>query len=73
VGKPYEALLHALLAFRHLPPEQRKVWRGIVDYYAFGSAGDPAAHLPPHAKGVIGPPSPALFAQMRAIIRDSLG
>lgn len=73
IGGPYEGLLHALLAFRHLPSEQRAVWRGIVDYYVFESAGDPAAHLPPHAKGVIGPASPEMFAQIRAILRQSLG
>lgn len=72
IGSPYEALLHAMLAFRHLPPEQRDVWRGIIDYYVFESAGDPSAHLPPHAKGVIGPPSRGLFAQMKEIIRNSL-
>ena len=72
IGSPYEALLHAMLAFRHLPPEQKDVWRGIIDYYVFESAGDPSAHLPPHAKGVIGPPSRGLFAQMKEIIRNSL-
>ncbi|MBY0345055.1 MAG: cupin-like domain-containing protein, partial [Sphingomonadales bacterium] len=66
-------LLHALYAFRHLPPEQRAVWRGIIDYYVFEAEGDPAAHLPDHAKGVIGPPSPGLFAQMKAVIRRALG
>lgn len=73
IGSPYEALLHAMLAFRHLPPEQRQVWRGILDYYVFEDAGDPSAHLPSHAKGVLGPPSPGLFAQMKAIIRQALG
>lgn len=73
IGNPYEALLHTLYAFRHLPPEQKDVWRGIIDYYVFESAGDPSAHLPPHAKGVIGPPSRGLFAQMKEIIRQSLG
>lgn len=73
IAKPNEALLHAMLAFRHLPPDQKAVWRGIMDYYVFEGAGDPSAHLPPHAKGVLGPASPALFAQMRAIIQQALG
>ena len=73
IGNPYEALVHALLAFRHLPPDQRAVWRGIVDYYVFEAEGDPSAHLPDHAKGVIGPASPGIFAQMKGIIRQALG
>jgi hypothetical protein len=73
VGSPYDGLLHALLAFRHLPPAQRAVWRQMLDHYVFADGGDPAAHLPEHAKGILGPPSPARFAQMRSIIRQALG
>lgn len=73
IGSPYDALLHALLAFKHLPPDQRAVWRGMLEHYVFEQDGDPAAHLPDHAKGIIGPPSPARFAQMRELIRQALG
>lgn len=73
MGGGYDALLHALLAYRHLPREQREVWRGMLDYYVFESAGDPAGHLPDHAKGMLGPPSAGLFARMKAIIRDAVG
>lgn len=73
IGSPYDALLHALLALRHLPADQRAVWRGMLDYYVFEASGDPAAHLPDHAKGIIGPPSPALFAQMRNLIQQTFG
>ncbi len=72
IGGGYDALLHALLAFRHLPSDQREVWRGMLDYYVFETSGDPAAHLPTQAKGVLGPPSPGLFAQMQQIIREAL-
>lgn len=69
----YDALLHALLALRPLPPEQRAVWRTWFDYYVFETSGDPVAHLPPHAKGVLGPPAPGLFDRMRQILRQALG
>lgn len=72
IGGAYDALLHALLALRHLPPDQREAWRTMLDYYVFERAGDPAAHLPPSAQGVLGPASPELFARMRAIIQASL-
>jgi hypothetical protein len=73
VGNPYDGLLHAMLAFRHLPADERRVWRTMLDYYVFGTDGDAAEHLPDHAKGILGPPSPAMFAQMRALIRRALG
>ena len=67
-ARPYDALVHALYAFRHMPPRERAIWRSMLDYYVFESAGDPAAHLPDHAKGVLGPPSPELFRHMRGIM-----
>ena len=70
IGGPYDALLHALFAYRHLPPAQRAVWRRMVDHYVFEAEGDPAAHLPPHAHGILGAPNPGLFQQMRAILRQ---
>ncbi len=72
LGSPYDALLHAMLSLRHLPPAQRDVWRTMLDYYVFESAGDPAAHLPAQAKGMLGPPEPDLFARMRRTIRQAL-
>lgn len=66
---PYDALLHALAAFRHLPAEQRAVWQMMVAHYVFEENGDPAAHLPDHAKGILGPASPELLAQMRQMLR----
>jgi len=67
-GGGYHALLHAMLAYRHLPAPARAAWRMMFDHYIFGDA-DPAAHLPAHIKGILGPPSPRLFGQMREMLR----
>ena len=69
VGGGYDALLTALYAFRHLPERERKRWRAMLDHYVFEANGDPAAHIPDHAKGVIGPATPQLFARMRETLR----
>jgi len=71
-GGGYDALLHALLSYRHLPADERAVWRMMFEHYVFGD-GDPAEHLPPHAKGMMGPPSPRLFGQMRAMLARIFG
>lgn len=73
LSTPYDAMLHNILAFRHMPPEQRAVWKTMLDYYIFESNGDPAAHLPPHARGMMGPPSPELFARLRATLKKIVG
>lgn len=69
LSAPYDAMLHSILAFRHMPPEQRAVWKTMLDYYIFESEGDPAAHLPEHAKGMMGPPTMELFARLRATLK----
>lgn len=70
IGAPYDALLHALLAYRHLPPAQRDVWRSMLGHFVF-SDSDPGEHLPEYARGILGPGTPQLFARMRAKLRQS--
>ena len=55
---PFVALVHALMSVRDLPREQKQAWRAWFDHLVFGDdAADAAAHLPNHAKGVMGPAS----------------
>jgi hypothetical protein len=67
-GGGYDALLHAMLCSRHLPAGVRALWRLMFDHYIFGVA-DPAEHLPRHARGMLGAPSPRLFGQMREMLK----
>lgn len=69
LGGGYDALLNAIYAWRHLPERERNSWRMMLDHYVFEANGDPAAHLPDHAKGILGPPSPPLFARIRETLR----
>jgi mannose-6-phosphate isomerase-like protein (cupin superfamily) len=66
---PYDALLHCLGTFRHLPDDQRQVWKQWLNYYVFETSGDPAAHIPDNAKGMLGKPSVELFSKMRGILK----
>lgn len=72
LGNPYDALMHGLFALRGLPEEQRAVWRMVFDQFVFAANGDPVAHLPAHAKGVLGPPSREKLGRMRATLRQIL-
>jgi hypothetical protein len=73
LGNPYDALIHALYALRHLPPEQREVWRTVFDHYVFCAHGDPADHLPAEARGVLGPPTRERLERMRATLKQAFG
>lgn len=72
VGNPYDALLFALFAIKGLPDEQRSVWREVFDHYVFNANGDPAEHLPAHARGILGDLSPEQLVRIKATLRQLL-
>lgn len=66
---PFAALMLALHSIRDLPAPEREAWRVWFDHYVFGEgARDAAAHLPDHARGVLGPASPARDAMMTSYV-----
>lgn len=73
LGKPFDALLHALLAVRDLPERQRDAWRMMFNHYAFHEHGDPVAHLPPSARGALGRHDAERRQQIRMALIGSLG
>jgi hypothetical protein len=70
---PFIALVHALMSVRDLPREQKQAWRAWFDHLVFGDdAADAAAHLPDHAKGVMGPGSRERTEKIRHYLLMSL-
>ncbi|WP_447727164.1 cupin-like domain-containing protein [Sphingomonas koreensis] len=66
---PFAALMLALHSIRDLPEPERRAWRAWFDHYVFGEGAlDAAAHLPAHARGVLGVPSPARDAMMTSYV-----
>ena len=74
VGSPWDALLHGMMALRGLPEDQRRAWRAAFDHYVFLANGDPGAHLPEAARGILAATEPADLAEMRRnLIRNLMG
>ena len=71
-GSPWDAMMHAMVALRQLPADQRRSWKAMFDHYVFMSAGDPGAHLPAGVRGVLGADSSADLAAMRRSIIEAL-
>jgi hypothetical protein len=65
---PLNALYHALITMKDLPPRELAAWRVHFDHYVFRDDGDPAEHLPEHARGILGRRTPELVAQVRAML-----
>lgn len=66
-----DALMHCLLAFKALPSAEREAWKTLLDHYVFNEE-DPAAHIPPARRGILGTLTPELIARMKETIRRSL-
>jgi hypothetical protein len=71
-GSPFDVLMHALLVMRPMAPEQKAVWRGMLDHYVFGANGDPLEHLAPEHRGALGGLDEAGTAAMRRYLAQSL-
>jgi cupin-like protein len=72
MGAPVNALLHALLSLRGLPPAQRAAWRGFFDHYVFAADDAVAAHIPVRSQGVLGPIDEVRARSLRALLLKQL-
>jgi hypothetical protein len=71
-GSPFEALAHGILTIGALPEARREEWRILFDHYVFRKNGDPAAHLAPEHRGILGTSTPQLRARMKQFLMNAL-
>jgi hypothetical protein len=69
---PMDALMHAMLSLRDRPDAEKEAWRAMFDYYVFGDAARPAAHLPAAAQGPLAPLDANAARQLRAYLLHRL-
>lgn len=69
---PIYSLLHTAMTIGGMPANERAAWRTFFDHYAFHANGDPAAHLPPHARGVLGDRSPDEIGDLKRRLASAL-
>ncbi|NMH65719.1 cupin-like domain-containing protein [Shewanella salipaludis] len=56
LGRPNNALLHAILSLRSLPKAQRQAWKAMFDHYIFDHDPEALAHIPEAAQGMLTTP-----------------
>ncbi len=66
VDTPLNTMLHGLLSLRERPPAEKEAWRQVFEYYLFGPPEAAAAHIPPHARGPLGPIDSLQARRLRA-------
>jgi hypothetical protein len=69
---PLNALYHAVITMKNLPPRELSAWRTLFDHYIFAQNGNPAAHLPENARGILGRRTPELVARVKKLLIDAL-
>jgi len=52
---PMNAMMHALMSVRDLPPAQRKAWANLFRHYVFEAGEETAAHVPAAARRSLAP------------------
>jgi Cupin-like domain len=72
VDSPRTTLLHAMLSLRDRPPREKAAWKALFDYYVFGDADVPAAHLPVHIQGFLGQLDELSARRLRATVMNKL-
>lgn len=69
----FDAMVHAILTISHLPPERREAWAAYFDAFVFQRHGDPAGHMAPEHRGVLGEPTPQLRQYVKQYLARGLG
>jgi hypothetical protein len=63
---PTNALMHAIMSVRDLPPGQRRAWQELFRHYVFEAGEDTAAHIDAKARRILAPLDAASNRAMRA-------
>ncbi len=73
MGRPTNALQHAILSLRSLPIAQRKAWQAMFNHYVFEHELHDTDHIAEHAQGMLSLPIDELSARkLRADLQNKL-
>lgn len=72
LGKPEDALFHAILAIRDLGAAEKAQWAALFDHYVFEDGAQRTEHLPEAARGILAPLTAETAGQIRARLLRSL-
>lgn len=72
LGQPQDALNHAMLSIRDLPPEAKAHWRALFDHYVFDNGSSVTAHIPEGGRGILDPMTPEAASRIRSYLLRQL-
>jgi len=72
VDSPLRTLQLALMTLRDLPEKERRIWQHHFQHFVFDADDTTWAHIPPEARGLLGPIDETLSRQARAQLLSQL-
>jgi ribosomal protein L16 Arg81 hydroxylase len=72
LGSPADALTHAMMAVKELPPAQRQAWRALFDHYVFDPPEHGLDHIPEACRGRLGKVDETAARRLRAELLNRL-
>lgn len=72
LGTPQDALSHAMMTLRDLPPGEKQVWREIFDHYVFGNDAGTVDHIPERIRGILAPIDEDMARRVRGYLAARL-
>lgn len=72
IPTPMHALYHAIWALRDRPETEKRAWRDVFEYYVFGAKDLAGEHIPPAARGFLGPIDDNQARLIRAMLMNKL-
>jgi len=72
MDSPLRTLQLALMTIRDLPEKERRIWQHHFQHFVFGADDTTWAHIPPTARGMLGPIDENLSRQARAQLLNQL-
>ena len=68
----FDALLHAILNLRRLPPATREAWGALFEHFIAASEQQVTGHIPPQRHGILGPLTHSSEQKWRAFLAGRL-
>ncbi len=68
----FDALLHAILNLRRLPPATRAAWGALLEHFVAGNDPQVTGHIPPGRRGILGPLTEESEKKWRAFLAGRL-
>src|SRR3546814_21032377 len=69
---PMNALMHAIMTVRDLPPAQRETWQEVFRHYVFAADETTAGHIPEEARSLLSPLGETQARELSALLLQRL-